>query len=510
MSAQSDHNPDALEMLLGRRQFFLGPEHLPYVPAWKRLSVDDTYRLTVHPDLDVYQATDGNKSITLLGYILDPRHPRAANSDVIDTLIRRLDGCEALWPYTSDFGGRWILVVHDGRDTILFHDAAGLRSVYYARDPASNTTVCASQPIEIAERLKLAKDPEGRSFLQSREDDDCEVYWMPGDTSPYEDVKCLLPNHQLDVRAGRARRYWPDTDVPRRAPADAVAESARLLRGLMTSARRRFGLALSMTAGWDSRLMLAVSRDVAPDLYSFTLAYPGSEHSRDARIPAALLKRLGLEHEIVRYPTHVDAGFKDVYRHNAAAQRTEYCADAQALYDRYPRGRVCITGDVGEIVKCHYRLAAIGPDGVSAQDLADLCGFAPHPFLARAFQNWLSSAACRNVHLLDLFAWEQFAGRKQALIRAQYDIVHESFAPLNCRSLLVTMLSAEENYRRPPEHRLFLDLIRQFWSDVLCVPINPGEQARLRRAVRRTLEALGVYKLVPERLKEAGRRVILR
>jgi len=356
--------------------------------------------------------------------------------------------------------------------------------------------------------LGLSMDKEALGFIDSREYDDYEVYWLPGDASLYEEIKLLLPNHYLNLRTGQPRRYWPSTDLRSMSRRDAHMESSRLLRGLMKSAQQRYDLALSLTAGWDSRVMLALSRDIVRDLYCFTLAYPHTENTRDVVIPAVLLKKLGLSHSIIKYPEHVNDEFKKIYKRNNAAANNAYCADAQAMYDHYPRDRVCITGDVAEIVKCFYRLPKPKRRGVSARDLADLCGIGSHPFLLRAFDKWLSGSDSHNVHLLDLFCWEQMAGRWQALIRAQYDIVQESFAPFNCRSLLVTMLSVDEACRRPPQHEFLKELIENFWKDVLSIPINPPERMRAKTFVIGILKKLRIYQFVPEAFKRLGKRVL--
>ena len=504
---RADYSPEALEKLLFRRQFFLGPQFLEEFPTWNRIRIDRTLCLSIHPDLDAYQAADKGKSITLLGYILDPNNPQAGNSDVIDALLPKLDRCSGFWEHTSELGGRWILAVNDGRETILFNDAGGLRQIHYAQSP-SKGMLCASQPRLIAETLGLEMASQAVAFIDSRKYYDCEVYWLPGDASLYEEIKTLLPNHYLSLRTGRPHRYWPHSDLRSVPRQEAAIESARLLGGLVKSAQQRYDLALSLTAGWDSRMMLALSRDIVRDLYCFTLTYPDTENTRDVLVPAVLLKKLGLKHSIVKYPARVNVEFKNIFRRNCAAANNAYCADVQAMYEDYPQDRVCITGDIAEIVKCFYRPPKLKGKGISAQDLADLCRIGSHPFLIEAFEKWLSGLNPHNVHLLDLFCWEQMVGKWQALIRAQYDVVQESFAPFNCRSLLVTMLSVDEDFRRPPEHKLLKELIECFWKEVLSVPINPPERVHAKDFIVGALKKMHLYQFVPEAVKGLGKRVL--
>src|SRR5678815_552089 len=119
MDRQGDYSPQALERLRFRRQFFLGPGFIEGFPEWTRMNIGTAHCLTVHPDLETCQASDNNKSITLLGFILDPNNPQASNLDILRMLVRKLEGCGDFWKHTSELGGRWILVANDGAETIV-------------------------------------------------------------------------------------------------------------------------------------------------------------------------------------------------------------------------------------------------------------------------------------------------------------------------------------------------------------------------------------------------------
>jgi len=463
MNTAGETSTPALEELAFRRQFYLGPEFLEYFPSWKRVRIGVALCLTAHPDLEVCHTSDASRSITLLGYLLDPNNPAAGNSDIVDALLHKLDRFDSFWTHTEELGGRWILIVNDGHETVIFNDAAGLRSVYFhALGASRGGTVCASQPGLIAEKHSLPRNEEALAFIESRGHDDSEVYWFPGNTSLYHDVRALLPNHYLRLGTGTTYRYWPDRDVPCIGREEAIDASARTLLGLMRSAQHRFSLALSLTAGWDSRLMLALSKNIIRNVYCFTLAYSDVEKSRDVTVPTTLLKKLGVPHFILHYPKQVNKEFKRIHQRSTSAPSAAWCADVQILYEQYPQDRVCVTGDVAEIVKCYLRLPAPAQRKVTAEDLAALCRIGTHPFLMKAFEEWLSDVQPRNLNVLDLFCWEQIAGRKQQQIRNEADIAHESFAPLNCRRLLLTLLGTDEIDRQPPEHwHLF---IRPIWD----------------------------------------------
>jgi hypothetical protein len=494
-----DTDPERLRF---RRQFFLGPTGLFAPAGWSRQRLDADRSLVAHPDLALTQVRRGARVGTLIGFWFDPARPQASDRDTLHRLLDQHATPEALRTATDALGGRWALVLQDGPHTWMHHDATGLRQVTYLHTD-DHGTVCASHHGLLAHVLSLSPDPTALDYLRTRGESDFEVYWLPGDRTLYRGARALLPNHTLDLQTGRATRHWPGADMQPLSPlpiGEAAGRCLVLLRGLFEAARHRAPLAVSMTAGWDSRLMLALSRPARDQLHCFTLTYPHLSHaSRDVAIPARLLRQLGLAHHLVGYPapSDIDLAFKALFQQSTPSGSTAYCADAQALHTQYPGDRLCLTGDVAEIVKCHYRLPGVPDHAVTPTHLAAVCHLAPHPFVLDALAQWLAGAPTGGpIPLLDLFCWEQMAGRWQAQIRAEYDIAQESFAPLNCRALLLTMLSVEERARQGPDYPLLHTLIEQLWPEVLNVPINPPEAVSLRHRVLRALGRSPLYRLV--------------
>jgi len=490
-----------LERLAYRRQFVLGPRFVEDLPGWTRLEVTPRLRLSVHPDLPVTHAADRSRSVTLLGYLIDPGSPAAGEASLAAGLLHGGDrSLQACLDRLAGWGGRFALLWRDGDRAALLHDACGLRQVYWVA--AGGEAWAASQPGLLARLLGLARDPEALAYMASRGEDDGAVYWMPGDRSLYREVRCLLPNHLLDLDAGRApsaRRFWPGPRaLPEPLPAAGAAPPfARTLRALVEGARHRFPLAVPLTAGWDSRLMLALARDFAAEATCFTLTYPTAPAgSRDVVVPARLLARLGVPHLVVPYPREVDEPFRAIFRANADAVKESYCGDAQAMREHLPGGATALTGDVAEIVKCFWRLPAKAEADITAGDLGALSQVGTHPYALAALQAWLDGAPRGEVPLLDLFCWEQMAGRWQAQIRSEYDLVQESFAPLAMRSLLAGLLAQDEAARRAPDFTLFRAIIAHLWPEVLAEPINPPERRGARARLGAALRRAGLYGLV--------------
>jgi hypothetical protein len=127
--------------LLFRRQFILGPHFVEELASWKRINVGTTLCLTAHPDLNDCQIVQGNRSITLLGYILDPNVPAARDAEILESLMGKLahGHLNDFFAHTFGFGGRWILIVSDGNGIRLFNDPMGLRQVFYTTPSSSGS-----------------------------------------------------------------------------------------------------------------------------------------------------------------------------------------------------------------------------------------------------------------------------------------------------------------------------------------------------------------------------------
>ncbi len=482
-----------------RRQFLLSTDASHVLPGGKRVLIGGRYHVSAHRDLELTHVERDGKSLTLLGFALDPDSPESGNAQILLRLLDAAGSPGEVIRASDTLGGRWVLIVHDGRETVVLQDATGQRQVYYVRDPEGGAMVCASEVGVMAEWLGLAMDADAVDFIRSRKTDDYEIYWMPGDTSLYPGVAALLPNHCLSLSDATCHRFQPVPPLEPMNPQQALAECVRLLRGQIESARRRYPLAIPMTAGWDSRLMLALNQNHATDLYAFTLAYPHLPvGSMDVVVPARLLEKLGIAHHVIPYPKVIDANFKEIFRHNNASANDAYCGDIEALHLHYPDGRVCVTGDAAEIVKCYYERTRPEAQLVSATELAEFSRLGKHPFAVRAFDKWLEDAANPPIDLLDLFCWEQMAGRWQAKIRAEYDMVQESFSPLNNRRLLGIMLSVDAGRRRAPDFRFFAELIGALWPEVLSEAINPPELLSRSRQLLDVIKKTGVLRLVPD------------
>jgi hypothetical protein len=464
-------------------QFVLGPYYIQGLTDWQRIEVTPSILLMTHPDLNTYQTQYASKSLTLVGYILDPDKPQSCDADIVNALIVQLSECDRFVAYTYKYGGRWILIMNDGKEVRLFNDAAGLRQVFYTEKLHTKELWCASQPKVIAELLNLEKDKEAVEFIDSYKFRKNPEFRFPGDGSPYREIKHLLPNHYLNLETGQCKRFWPDKPLSYLSFNEAVGSVSSTLQGLMQSAANRFDLALSITAGLDSRVVLAASKAIK-DLVSYmTVRQIGMpDNHPDVATPSQLLTGLNLKHEVVRSSLIIDDEFIEIFKRNVSIPHYIYAADAQAILNYYTQSKVAVTGSVSEVCRSSFRAKNryLKNKDITIKDFARLQQMGMDKYALDHFNHWLlRTGELYNLHILSLFEWELDDGNWLAMCQLEFDIAWKDiFTPFNCRNLIKAMWSVKQEYMWPPEYQLYKAVINELWPEVLSVPINPHKDKK--------------------------------
>lgn len=472
-------------------QFLLRPRGgMPPRPSWTRTSIPGCGELWTDPQLPVSGGEPGDAtSVTMVGHALDPRQPEATNAQIAAELSGYANDPACLLQRAGQLGGRHVIIVHGGRRRFVLTDAGGIRQVFFAT--TDDGVWCASQPLLLQQELGLADDSEAAAFAGSPEFLNMRGgSWWPGHGSTVAGVRHLLPNHLLSLDDGKNERFWPSAPLPRVDYEEAKEEVAADLRGLWLAAHARNPLTLLLTAGHDSRLLLAAARPVADDVRFVSISSRGGDRQGDdTEIPARLLGRLGLSHHVADASGGPTASFWDAYRRTAPFANKAYAANIEAASEAI-ENRWGVTGHVAEIPKAYYRSARFArrptPGRISLET-----GTAGHPYAVAAQREWLDGAvATDGVNPLDLLYWEQRVGNWAGMWSLQYDLVwRDVLMPFNCRSLLTTLLALPEEWRRPPEVRLWSDLIRGWWPELLQEPFggNPAARRPLTSRIRRSL-----------------------
>jgi hypothetical protein len=478
--------PDAVtaaerERLTLIRQFILSPHPLEGFPEWRHHVVGEGWHLYAHPELPVLETVQGSTRLTLVGYLVDPLHPEWDDTGILHDLAA---GMEKGWdPHdaTEHVGGRWLLLLIQPGTGLMIPDSCGLRQAYYGRTMDGKLYV-ASQP-GLMERIPEVRVGDG--LLVDRFGPDPPAILPSGEMQVFR----LLPNHRLDLVTGRSTRFWPRKPFSEITLEEGVARSGPIFRQELAAVVNRYDVASTLTAGFDSRIMLSALRGREKQIRFYVnrhIEHP--EHYRDQVIPAQIAADLGLDFRIIDTRQPVEDWFREIFLSNCSyfiegVGGENRAPELAAVYRSDVKGRMGISGVVSELTRAYFYSGKSNipyPKSITASSLTGLnvwWGKRNRVDLG-ALEAWLQEARELerdfNIRLLDLFYWEHLLGRILATMLLEYDLVSEHCAPYNNRLLLTTILQVPVRYRSHPDYQFHYRVIESLWPDLLRYPINPA------------------------------------
>lgn len=407
----------------------------------------------------------------------DPYNPKNNYADILGSMAAKGSSITDLIAATDRMSGRWALVLKNSNDFVVVHDPCGLRQVYY--HTSSEGIWCGSQPAIIAANTTLQpnNDPRIREFINSAAFIDQEGAWV-GEMTPYADCFHLLPNHYLDLRSGSPVRYFPCENLLPINPAEAIQVAVPLLKGTIEAVICRNPAMLPVTAGWDSRVILAASRDWIESINCYVDRMGTLRMSdADVQIPLRLSSKLGFQFTVKNSDEPAPPWFLDLLRHNVTGATT--LPKTRSIYANWRRDekKINLNGNCSEICRNFYdKYGSADQQHLSIGQLADLFGFPKSRFVHDELERWKAELGCcvsRNIQLLDMLYWEQRMGNWGGQYLSEQDIAIEQISPFNNRRLIKTLLSVPTEFRVAPHFRLYHDLIDHLWPESLSEPLNP-------------------------------------
>ncbi len=469
-----------------RRQFVLGSKHLQ-IEGWGKYTIADRYYLTIHPDLSFQHVKTEGKSLTVLGYFIDPFQAEISNIDILNKILQDMNNITDITDGFEKASGRFIVIATIQDCAWLFNDAVGLRQVVYCKDK-NDKIWCASQAEALAEHLYFLPDMyamdyrNSHMFISGKEE-----FWFANDRTPYEEIKQLLPNHYLDLTTAKTTRFFPTTScIKPLTLQNGIDLSVPLLKNSIKMAYNRLNLKMAISAGIDSRKSFAATKELKEKMFYFTQS--AKNNQMDVRVTARLLSKLGISHNILDLKSMSDE-FRQYYFISATCARETKGDIAYTLYYHFGPNATILNSNVSEITQCNYWLPK---SNINGEGLAIITGLY-HPLTINDFEKWLQDArpVCEStgLNILTLFHWEQRGGRWAAASFSEYDIAHDSFTPYNNRYLIKLILGINEKYRRNRMQNVALKTIASMWPEVLSEPINPSNtfSGRLHDFIRYTI-----------------------
>lgn len=477
-SLQPRQDSAGYDLLVG--QFVLAAAEQDCPGSWTTRQLGSWY-LATHPRLPVADLQDshGVQIGWLLGHMVTPRGEFAPRQVTLTQTSDQRILEDALYAHA----GRWLAIIANGRHPRMYLDPAGSLAAVYALD----RPLAASTP----SLIPAPPDTELRSLLDLPRHN----RWYPAGLTSKTGVNRLLPNHYLDLGMWTVHRHRygkPVAMVNEGAVAQPVDTIRTRLKHIINSVGSAVPVALPLTAGQDSRVLLACSRTLASRVHFFTIASGTRKNYKDVEISRLLSRRLKLKHQLVRTsPTKTPAIEEWAYV-------TGYCAGGEisrqasslAMLDRRS---ALLPGVMGELARAYYwRAEDAERHSIDAATLIERVNLPTHPRLLSAMEQWLAGLADLDVwDVLDLLYLEFEGGCWGGPQHYGTDpYVAHHLMPFVDRALIDAMLALPRGYRKA--QRLTTDLCNLEWPETLRAPINElTPTMRIHHRLRRLIAATG-------------------
>lgn len=466
------------------QQFLLVNREVTQLSDWRKEQIGK-YILYAHPTLCVTSRTGTSSTLTMLGDFYDFRNPERSNNEILDAFTTDCSMDEML-SQLQFLSGIYLAAWQTKEGLFLIPDMCALREAYIRREAE---TICAiGSTLTILRAVGDLRNPDlndfyGSDLFKSR-------YVWVGDKTSYREVTRLKPNHYLRVDTGQVRRFFPVEPVPEQELSHAVEEVSAILPGILKSIlHREEKLMIGLTAGWDSRLLLAASKAFTSRLVYFVNIYPGSP-DYDYRIPMQLAAKLNLTFLTVHLGSDNSAEHESIVATFPSGVRQN--AIRIIGFKQLFRMVKSVSGSISEIARNEF--GVIGK--LSGAKLSALAKFKNHPFCVAEYDEWLQKNqpvfSRFGYGTLDMFYWEEVVANRIGKSTTDCHALHHTILPVfNCRYLMNTMLGVNVHHRDKQDHALYFELIRSMWPEVLSEPINPG----FKKRIIRLMQKINVYNL---------------
>lgn len=453
--------------LLTTRDLEVGAE-FPFFGNWTHLRVGG-WNVYTHCLTKLYTHFADGVHFLLIGHAYNPFTGEADENALLATAAKELTTSEQAFHSTlSEWTGRFIVAVIQGEELLAAQDCAGMRTLFYGQ--VDGVPYLSSHAQLLSDLCGLEMTPWIRELVESREYK-VGIRFLPGDLSPFAEIKRLGPNTALAYGdAGfDVQRFYPSGPMAgagtEEDQAAQIIRIAEILKASLEITSRKWGSpAISLTGGTDSQTTLAASVGSRTRLKFFTFA-SNVEEAHDLRAAHDLAAHLGLDHSAYMIPESEESipGYRElaaVVQHNAAYVRANAANDLRkmAFFALNPACEVDVKSWVSEIARSNFskRLGMERlPSPLSPRQMTILYKriFLDRKLLRRvdrAFSDWMHRVGfggIKGVDDADMVYWEHRFPAWGGTVLSEFDMCWETTVPFNNRRLIEMMLGFPRHRR---------------------------------------------------------------
>lgn len=470
------------------KQFLLSKTEVthPFFSSWSK-SVFGEYTLLTHPNLEVNEHHKEGNQLISLGHLYHYAHPEWSTQEIGEAILSSCNLKSSLKTY-SETSGESVLLLSIDNQPIIVNDACAQMEVYYTSD----CTLVGSQPklMERVRGLEKVKDSISIEHFESIEFKKKQVF--SSSRTFFKELYHLGANHYLNLQNQQYIRFYPYQRLPKLSIEKCANKTKEILTGYLKAAASRRTIAVPITAGIDSRVLVTCCLNAGiENVEFFVIQFPWMD-DKDADLiqSAKIAQRLGITLKKYRVNEAENIVNESAFRDSLTLSDHRFNAMALDILRNFENRNITIVdGSIIGVGKNFFgRLLSI-----TGKDLARISGYPKSNYATNIFNDWLTKSTPvfkkNGYHTLDMFFWEDRASNWMAKTKSKFLLVSDYYSAFNSRILFETLLSTKRRYRDSQKHLIFKHILDHSGLNYSDIAINPS----FRKKLILLLKDLGIY-----------------
>lgn len=469
---------------------------------WRVERLPNGYYIAVDPEVNYCCKIKTGVWVILCGnYCMDIVAGHMDFNLITETLADRLSVSEqAFLEYLDDLNGRFVCIYSFNNIVFLLNDAVGERSVYYS----TQSVIVASHYNLVHDIVKTGEHPFWRKYSEWVSDKKREhkpwPWVMPGDTTPWAAIKILTPNHKLALPEMTIARFYPRQNAEDMNVAEATYQIARYIKKEAETLNRYFNIFQSLTAGSDTRITLAATRDIKNEINYFTYhdkklcagAYESEDREQNFNVAKKICDKEKLKFSEIIIPQEpLPDELNNVLAVNHYHRHIPKLLMAYSGF--FPKHCMHLRSNLIEIIRGneHAPLNRIEKDTDIGEYFSSLNGYSrEYKYFKNVneyFERYYFENGFEDVYdypVSQLFFWEYRLGVWcSGAVLPETDLVVDTFQLFNCRKILDIGLRMPAYYRN--RSILYDKVVDILWPDLLDYGL-PNESEKIFNLINKT------------------------
>lgn len=276
----------------------------PFYANWKEETIGYSFYMYTHKETYAYTYERNQVIYFIIGHAYDPYNMLVDENEILKKLASAREKSEAdYWDAESNLTGVFCVGYVTENQIVYTTDCAGMQLVYHGL--ISDKLYITSHAKLVAD-LKGLKQPEYIKRLTTNKYWHYWGTWLPGDLSPFDELKRMVPNHfgsyEKKQNGIEVVRFYPTEKIvetkTQQEYENTIHELGRIMSNTMECIAKKWPekkVSISVTGGRDSMTALSCANKVYDKLHYFSYI-SNVDESVDAYAAKEILVHLGLEY----------------------------------------------------------------------------------------------------------------------------------------------------------------------------------------------------------------------